>query len=50
MNILTPIISDGYVQWVHPWRVTTGAPVFAYGEDFNSPYCPVNFEVCNDAL
>ena len=48
MNILTPIISDGYVQWVHPWRVVTGEPVFLYGEDFNSPYCPVNFEVCND--
>jgi hypothetical protein len=50
MSILTPVVIDGYVQWVHPWRVVIGEPALLYGEDFNSPYCPVNFEVCNDAL
>ncbi len=46
----TPIIRCGYVDWVQPWSVTTGEPVFLYGEDFNSPYCPVQFEVSNDSV
>lgn len=43
MNILTPVIIKGYVQWVHPWRVAAGEPVRLYSEEFNSPYCPVRF-------
>lgn len=43
MIITTPIILNGFVQTVANWRATEG-------EDFNSPYCPVNFEVCNDTI
>lgn len=50
LSILTPIIFNGYVDWVHPWRVVVGEPVYLYGEDFGAKYCPVNFEVDNDAL
>lgn len=45
LSILIPVIISGYVQWVHPWRLALGEPVFLYGEDFDSPYYPVNFEV-----
>lgn len=48
--MITPIVLNGYVQWVHPWRADQGDPVFLYGEDFNSPYCPVQFEVRHDAI
>lgn len=48
--MLTPIVLNGYVQWVHPWRAAQGQAVFLYGEDFDSPYCPINFEVCHDAV
>lgn len=48
--MITPVIIQGYVQWVHPWRVPAGSPVFLYGEDFDSPYCPVQFEVTDDAV
>lgn len=50
MSILTPIIVNGYVDWVHPWRVVSGASVFLYGDEFNSPYCPVQFEVPHDPI
>lgn len=50
MSIITPVIISGYVQWVHPWRVAAGHPAYLYGEDFNSPYCPVNFEAFNDSF
>lgn len=43
--MITPIILDGYVQWVHPWRVDIGQAVYLYGAEFNSPYCPIQFEV-----
>jgi hypothetical protein len=48
LSILTPILFKGFVNWVHPWRVVVGEPIFLYGEDFDSPYCPVNFEVTNE--
>lgn len=48
--MLTPIVLNGYVQWVHPWRAAQGVAVYLYGEDFDSPYCPINFEVRNDAV
>jgi len=48
--MLTPIISDGYVQWVHPWRAAQGQAAYLYGEDFNSPYCPIQFEVRDDSV
>lgn len=45
-QILTPILLPrGYIDWVHPWRVADGQPVYLYGEDFNAPYCPINIEV-----
>lgn len=50
MKITTPIILNGFVQVVANWRAAEGEPVYLYGEDFNSPYCPVSFEVCNDAI
>lgn len=43
MDVYTPIILNGYAQWVHPWRIVFGDQVFQYGEDFNSQYCPVTF-------
>lgn len=49
-HYITPIILDGYVQWVHPWRAEQGAAVWLYGEAFNSAYCPVQFEVSNDSI
>lgn len=48
--MLTPIVLNGYVQWVHPWRAAQGQCVFLYGEDFDSPYCPIQFEVRNDSV
>lgn len=48
--MLTPIVLNGYVQWVHPWRAAQGQAVYLYGKDFDSPYCPVNFEVRNDTV
>jgi len=48
--MITPIVLNGYVQWVHPWRADQGQSVVLYGEDFNSPYCPVQFEVRHDAI
>lgn len=48
--MLTPIVLNGYPQWVHPWRAARGQSVYLYGEDFNSPYCPIQFEVRNDSV
>jgi hypothetical protein len=48
--MLTPIVLNGYVQWVHPWRAEQGQSVYLYGEDYNSPYCPIQFEVRNDSV
>jgi ribosome modulation factor len=39
--MLTPIILNGYVQLVHSRCVMEGVPVYLYGEEFNSPYCPL---------
>lgn len=50
MSIITPVVISGYLQWVHPWRVAVGQAVYLYGEDFDSPYCPVSFEVSNDSF
>lgn len=43
--IITPVVLNGYVQWVHPWRVVGGQLAYLYGDDFNSPYCPIIIEV-----
>ena len=48
--MLTPIVLNGYVQLVHPWRAAQGHGVYLYGEDFNSPYCPIQFEVRDDSV
>lgn len=48
--MLTPIVLNGYVQWVHPWRALQGQPVYLYGGDFDTPYCPIQFEVRNDSV
>ena len=49
--MLTPIVLNGYVQWVPYWRAVTGQPVYLFGEDdFGSPYCPIEFEVRNDRI
>jgi len=48
--MLTPIVLNGYVQWVHPWRAEQGEAVYLYGEYFNTPYCPIQFEVRNDSV
>ena len=50
MIITTPIILNGFVQMVPTWRTYQGPSVYLYGDDFNSPYCPVSFEVSNDAI
>lgn len=44
MKTLTPVLLPrGHIDWVYPWRSTEGEPAYLYGEDFNSPYCPVIF-------
>lgn len=48
--MLTPIVLNGCVQWVRPRRAAQGKSVYLYGEDFNSPYCPIQFEVRNDSV
>lgn len=48
--MLTPIVLNGCVQWVHLWRAAQGPSVYLYGEDFNSPYCPIQFEVTNEPV
>lgn len=50
MKITTPVIIDGFVQMVAIWRANQGQSVYLYSEDFNSPYCPVHFEVTNEPL
>lgn len=47
MSIITPVIISEYVQWVHPWRVVIGEPVYLYATEFGSPYSPIQFEVNN---
>lgn len=49
-SIITPVVLDGYVQWVHPWRVAPNNQVWLYEEEFATPYCPINFEVSNDSI
>lgn len=47
--MITPILlTRGFIDWVHPWRVAEGQAVYLYGDEFNSPYCPVIFEVRNE--
>lgn len=41
----TPVMLDGYVQWVPYWRAASCQTVYLYGEEFNTPYCPIEFEV-----
>ncbi len=46
LQTLTPILLPrGFIDWVHPWRVAEGSPAYMYGEEFNSPYCPILIEV-----
>lgn len=45
MHVVTPVILDGYVQWVPYWRAVSGQPIYLYGDEFNSPYSPIKFEV-----
>lgn len=48
--MLIPIVLNGFVDWVSPWRAAQGQAVYLYGEDYNSPYCPIQFEVRNDSI
>ena len=41
--VKTPILLNGYVQWVYSWYATTGESVYLYSEEFNTPYSPVEF-------
>lgn len=50
LSILTPILFNGFVNWVHPWRIVVGEPVFLWGEDFGAKYSAVIFEVTNDSV
>ena len=44
MQILTPVLLPrGYVDWVYPWRAEEGVAAYLYGEEFDTPYCPVIF-------
>lgn len=49
-HYLTPIMLNGYVQWVHPWRADGADSAYLFGEEFATPYCPVIFEVRHDAI
>lgn len=40
-QLMTADISLGYVRMVPAWRLVT--PWLMHGEDFNTPYCPVEF-------
>lgn len=40
-HLMTADISLGYVRMIPYWRLVT--PWIMYGEDFNTPYCPVEF-------
>lgn len=45
LQTLTPILLiHGFIDWVHPWRASQGQSVYLYGEEFNSPYCPIIIE------
>lgn len=49
MQIMTPVLLPrGYIDWVYPWRASEGQPAYLYGEDFDTPYCPVIFVAEND--
>lgn len=40
--VRTPVILDGYVQWVYPWRIREGELYYMLGE-FGC-FSPVEFE------
>jgi len=45
LQILTPVLlALGYIDWVNQWRAAEGQPVHLFGEDFDSPYCPINIK------
>jgi hypothetical protein len=45
-HVLTPILlARGFIDWVNPWRVSEGDQAYLYGEEFDTPYCPVIIEV-----
>lgn len=50
LSIITPAILYGFVDWVSPWRAVQGQLVYLYEEEFNTPYCPIQFEVRNDSV
>lgn len=50
MRVKTAIWYHGYITMVRPWRIADGEPFHMFGDDFGSEYCPVEFEVCDDAI
>lgn len=40
--ILTPILMNGYIEWVCPWRIPQGDQFYMLG-DYGG-YCPINIE------
>lgn len=47
-HVKIPIIRCGYVDWVYPWRINEGSPVYGFGD--HNGYTPIMFEVPNDAI
>lgn len=50
MRVKTAAWFAGYVTMVHPWRLAECPQFLIFGDHFGGQYCPVEFEVCNDAV
>lgn len=50
MCVKTAAWFDGYVTMVHPWRLAECPQFLIFGEDFGAAYCPIEFEVRDDAI
>jgi len=41
--MLIPILKDGWIQWVYPWRASEGKVFLMLGDHGN--FCPILFEL-----
>lgn len=42
LQVLTPILFNGFVDWVRPWRIREGEQFYMLGD--HGCFCPINFE------
>lgn len=50
MSVKTAAWFGGYVTMVHPWRLAECPQFLLFGEEWDTSFCPVEFEVINDTV